>query len=60
MMESVLRYDFCPCPRKDADCVIQIHKLKDGTISVFSRNSEDMTKKYPELVDQLAKVRKIA
>ncbi|KAH6917400.1 DNA ligase I [Coprinopsis sp. MPI-PUGE-AT-0042] len=33
----------------------QIHKLKDGTISVFSRNSEDMTKKYPELVEQLAK-----
>ncbi|KAF8974049.1 DNA ligase I [Flammula alnicola] len=31
----------------------QVHRLEDGTVSVFSRNSEDMSKKYPDLVDQL-------
>ncbi|PPQ63787.1 hypothetical protein CVT24_004329 [Panaeolus cyanescens] len=31
----------------------QVHKLEDGTVGVFSRNSEDMSKKYPDLVDQL-------
>nr|BAC76762.1 DNA ligase I [Coprinopsis cinerea] len=33
----------------------QIHRLDDGTVGVFSRNSEDMSKKYPDLVDQLSK-----
>ncbi|KAF8807388.1 ATP-dependent DNA ligase [Phlegmacium glaucopus] len=33
----------------------QVHKLEDGTVAVFSRNSEDMSKKYPDLVDQLPK-----
>ncbi|GAA5877288.1 hypothetical protein JCM8547_002629 [Rhodosporidiobolus lusitaniae] len=31
----------------------QVHYLKDGSIKVFSRNSEDMTVKYPEFVTQL-------
>ncbi|KAH9046243.1 DNA ligase I [Lactarius hengduanensis] len=31
----------------------QVHKLADGTVGVFSRNSEDMSKKYPDLVEQL-------
>ncbi|KAI0052879.1 ATP-dependent DNA ligase [Auriscalpium vulgare] len=31
----------------------QVHKLPDGTIGVFSRNSEDMSKKYPDIVEQL-------
>lgn len=34
----------------------QVHRLEDGTIAVFSRNSEDMTKKYPEFVDQIPRV----
>ncbi|KAF8227418.1 DNA ligase I [Tricholoma matsutake] len=33
----------------------QVHKLQDGTVAVFSRNSEDMSKKYPDLVEQLPK-----
>ncbi|KAF9453835.1 DNA ligase I [Macrolepiota fuliginosa MF-IS2] len=33
----------------------QVHKLENGTVRVFSRNSEDMSKKYPDLVDQLPK-----
>ncbi|OBZ79184.1 DNA ligase 1 [Grifola frondosa] len=33
----------------------QVHKLEDGTIAVFSRNSEDMSKKYPDLMEQLPK-----
>ncbi|KAJ7783769.1 hypothetical protein DFH07DRAFT_789056 [Mycena maculata] len=31
----------------------QVHRLADGTVGVFSRNSEDMSKKYPDLVEQL-------
>ncbi|KAI0825099.1 ATP-dependent DNA ligase [Trametes gibbosa] len=31
----------------------QVHKLANGTIAVFSRNSEDMSKKYPDLMEQL-------
>ncbi|KIL70848.1 hypothetical protein M378DRAFT_155782 [Amanita muscaria Koide BX008] len=31
----------------------QVHKLEDGKIAVFSRNSEDMSLKYPDLVEQL-------
>ena len=41
----------CVCP-----LLIQstwVHKLEDGTVAVFSRNSEDMSKKYPDLVEQL-------
>ena len=34
----------------------QVHKLEDGTVCVFSRNSEDMSKKYPDLVEQLPRV----
>ncbi|PPQ80838.1 hypothetical protein CVT25_001963 [Psilocybe cyanescens] len=33
----------------------QVHMLEDGSVKVFSRNSEDMSKKYPDLVDQLPK-----
>lgn len=35
----------------------QVHKLEDGSVMVFSRNSEDMSKKYPDLVEQLPRVR---
>jgi DNA ligase-1 len=35
----------------------QVHRLDDGTVGVFSRNSEDMSKKYPDLVEQLPHVR---
>jgi DNA ligase 1 len=35
----------------------QVHRLQDGTVAVFSRNSEDMTKKYPELAERLSEVR---
>ena len=31
----------------------QVHLLPDGKVAVFSRNSEDMSKKYPDLVEQL-------
>ncbi|KAG2159844.1 ATP-dependent DNA ligase [Suillus bovinus] len=31
----------------------QVHRLEDGSVSVFSRNSEDMKAKYPDLVEQL-------
>ena len=34
----------------------QVHRLQDGIVAVFSRNSEDMTKKYPELTERLHKV----
>jgi DNA ligase-1 len=34
----------------------QVHMLEDGSVSVFSRNSEDMKAKYPDLVEQLPRV----
>ena len=37
----------------------QVHKLEDGTIGVFSRNSEDMSKKYPDLMEQLPHVSEV-
>ncbi|KAL4243404.1 DNA ligase [Abortiporus biennis] len=33
----------------------QVHKLEDGAFGIFSRNSEDMSKKYPDLMEQLPK-----
>ena len=36
----------------------QVHYLPDKSLRVFSRNSEDMSKKYPDLVEQLPKVRR--
>jgi DNA ligase-1 len=35
----------------------QVHRMVDGSVGVFSRNSEDMSKKYPDLVEQLPHVR---
>jgi len=34
----------------------QVHLLEDGTVRVFSRNSEDMSKKYPDIIVQLPRV----
>ncbi|KAI6136621.1 ATP-dependent DNA ligase [Pisolithus sp. B1] len=31
----------------------QVHKLEKGSVAIFSRNSEDMSNKYPDLVEQL-------
>ncbi|KAL7418448.1 ATP-dependent DNA ligase Cdc17 [Cryptotrichosporon argae] len=31
----------------------QVHLLEDGSIAVFSRNSENMSAKYPDLVEQI-------
>ncbi|SJX65909.1 probable CDC9-DNA ligase I [Sporisorium reilianum f. sp. reilianum] len=31
----------------------QVHLLADGTLAVFSRNSENMSVKYPDLVEQI-------
>ncbi|KLT45696.1 putative DNA ligase [Cutaneotrichosporon oleaginosum] len=31
----------------------QVHLLEDGTIAVFSRNSENMSAKYPDMVEQI-------
>ncbi|WRT70209.1 uncharacterized protein IL334_007204 [Kwoniella shivajii] len=31
----------------------QVHLLEDGTVAVFSRNSENMSAKYPDLVQQV-------
>jgi hypothetical protein len=35
----------------------QVHYLEDGSIKIFSRNSEDMSVKYPDIVKQLPAVR---
>lgn len=35
----------------------QVHRMPDGKLAVFSRNSEDMSAKYPDLFEQLPQVR---
>lgn len=44
------------CPFHLVLIIIQVHKMEDGRIAVFSRNSEDMSVKYPDLVEQLPHV----
>ena len=34
----------------------QVHMLEGGKVAVFSRNSEDMSAKYPDLVEQVPRV----
>ena len=34
----------------------QVHLLENGEIAVFSRNSENMSAKYPDLVEQVPRV----
>lgn len=39
-----------------AETDVQVHLLEDGSIAVFSRNSENMSAKYPDLVEQIPRV----
>lgn len=34
----------------------QIHKLEDGSMRIYSRNSENMSNKYPDVMERLGKV----
>jgi DNA ligase-1 len=45
---------------RDQDVIwpsLQIHRLENGQLVVFSRNSENMSAKYPDLIDSMSKVR---
>lgn len=37
----------------------QIHREANGTFNVFSRNSENMSVKYPDLMEQLPRVSRL-
>ncbi|EPZ30811.1 DNA ligase, ATP-dependent, central domain-containing protein [Rozella allomycis CSF55] len=34
----------------------QVHRLADGSIKIFSRNSEDMTDKYPDIMEHIPEI----
>lgn len=34
----------------------QIHRLDDGTVYIYSRNSENMTQKYPDVMAKIAEI----
>jgi DNA ligase-1 len=38
----------------------QIHKLEDGGMKIYSRNSENMSNKYPDVMERLGKVCRIS
>lgn len=39
-----------------ARLIMQVHMLDSGEVCVFSRNSENMSAKYPDLVEQVPRV----
>lgn len=39
---------------------LQIHILETGKVQIFSRNQEDNTSKYPDIVSRIPKVRDLS
>lgn len=48
-MEATKLFSFATC-RYDGQRA-QIHKLMDGSVKVFSRNGEETTSRFPDLVN---------
>lgn len=57
VLERFAEFEFT-CEYKYDGERAQVHRLEDGSVKIYSRNAENLTPKYPDLVEDLPKMLK--